>query len=1483
MFLSTLLLLACSTPSIPSMESEPKPPEILPAEIGSFEPAPAASPRLDLADTDTSRLAALESWFDGHKSQRLYVQVDKPLYQPGDTIWVQSWNLNTRELSGSDDGLVKYELVGPRGEVVRTVSRIRQTAGRATNNLDLGSNISGGLYTVRATTAAGVVGEREVVIAAYERPRIKKKLDFLREGYGPGDQVEAIVTVERGAGGLLVDHPVSIAPSLGGVALPRFEAKTNERGEALLNFKLPDDAAGTGLLTVLVEEGGVTESISRPIPLLTRALDVQLFPEGGDLVTGLDSRVYVQVRNAWGEPADATGRLVAADGTVLSAFRTVHDGLGRFDLPATQQGAHIELIEPAGQLDPIPLPTAVADGCVLRHFDDFEAQEKALRVSVHCSSERDVVVVSALREKVLDRARVHVGAEGAVVHLDGDNSRQGAARVTVLDTAGEPLAERLVYRNKGRDLQIAVTPSKTQYGPRDEVQLTVTTKDPTGEPLPAHLALSVVDDTVLSQADDRRGNLLSRVYLEPELPTDVHEPKAYFDPEEEDAAAALDMLMGTAGWRHFAWKKLTGDMAIAEVAEAPVQRKPVEIPLADLPQTLEGKRRPAEPVFEADQRAVFQVLGTGLVAESGAEANPRVGAVLDIGDPVVISDLVGSGGGLGDMPWLNGPVAPQVKGLVRLGTGESQLTSGEPTEVPRTLRRYRGQLTYCYESRLKTNPALQGRVDIRWKVADGRALQTRVSANTTGDDRLGKCIEGKIKRWRYPPDLTGEIEWPFYFTSEGRPATPSKRAPVPVKPTYARVRVFPQPNYQPGYTGYRSDFRETVLWAPNVQTDDKGEATVSFFLSDAVTSFRITAEGTGAGVLGHSESLITATRPFSMDVVLPVELSTNDQLQIPVVLSNTREQPTDVELEVELDKELTLGEVANAWTLAAGEKRTVFVPVRAELRRGSPTLRIIGSTEGLSDSVSREVRVTPRGFPVARSKAGTLDKRETHRFDLGDVVAGSAQLAVTLYPSPLADMDGASSGIFRSPSGCFEQASSRNYPNVMMLQYMSATGRVDSELNRSAMAALKVGYGKLAGYESPSGGFDWWGRDPGHPALTAYGLLQFSDMARVYPVDSAMMGRSTEWLLNQRDSSGFLNPPGVDRFGRTPDSVRDAYITWALVSAGRTEGLTSEIAKERERANRTTDAYELALATLTLLRAAPTDGRAAATRLAAMQDAEGSWSGATTITRSGPRDARVETSGLAVLALIQAGGHNVGVAEGLKWLTAQRTAHGTFGSTQATILALKAIVAAAESSSEQRPAGTVRLLVNGEERGRVKMSAGHRQVVELSTEEGLLDGEAVIELVQEGGAPLPYALDLRYRTATPQTHAQAPVGLSTELSTSQIQLGETVRLTSTVLNQTDGGVASVLVQLGLPANAEVQQWQLEELVDRKQISAYETQPRTVVLYLEGLEKGQHKELVLDLTARIPGTAQAPASKAQLYYDSARLSWAEGTTLEVVGP
>jgi uncharacterized protein YfaS (alpha-2-macroglobulin family) len=704
---------------------------------------------------------------------------------------------------------------------------------------------------------------------------------------------------------------------------------------------------------------------------------------------------------------------------------------------------------------------------------------------------------------------------------------------------------------------------------------------------------------------------------------------------------------------------------------------------------------------------------------------------------------------------------------------------------------------------------------------------------------------------------------------------------------WAPVRVFPQPVYAADFSGPRTDFRETIAWSPRVVTDKSGHGTVTFAVSDAITSFRVFTEGFGAGLAGRDETVITSSLPFSMGIKLPAEVSAGDVINLPLTLSNERDRELDVTLKSDFGALLTLqGDPAKGGALAAQARRSLFYPLSVTGKEGDSEVHFTARTGSLSDEFIRKVHVTRLGFPQQISRSGKANGTVKEEIDLGEAIEGSADATIKLYPSPVATMVSGLEGMLREPTGCFEQTSSTNYPNVMVMGYLRSHDVADPALLEKSGRLIDSGYKRLTGYESPNKGYEWFGGDPGHEALTAYGLLEFMDMKRVYGnVDDAMLDRTVRWLKSRRDGKGgyLRDPKALDSFGAAAPAVTNAYITYSLVRAGQTD-LGPEIEASAALARDTQDAYLLALAANTLLRvpAQRSAGIAAAKKLAGLQESDGAWKKAEqSITRSGGSNLYVETTSLAVMALLEAGGHDGELRKAIEWMQANRSGFGQWGATQATVLALQAMTAYDEASRKAPTSGTVSLSINGQPAGELCYEAGRRDpLVFTGIGSRLKSGKNTIELTQKGGEGLPYSMAFEFRSAKPASSDKSQVNLETALDRNQMKMGESIRLNATVTNKTAAGLPMTMARVGLPGGLQFQNWQLKELREKGLIAFYETRPREVILYFRDMKPSEIKKVPIDLIASVPGHYTGPASSAYLYYNDQFKTWTDALAVQV---
>ena len=552
-------LVACAGAS----RSTPAPPPARPPPsiaTSTTDRALAVQPATPLDARATAALdGAIASYFETAATRRVTIVTDKPLYQPGETVWLRVDLRATGTLLGGPPTGVTASLISPRGAaVIGKRLLVQRGVGRA--DLALPDGLDGGEYRLQVVADDGTTAARTLVVSTYQAPRLQKTVEFVRKAYGAGDLVQAAIAVADAHGAAFASRPLTAVATVDDVEVARLPLTTDGAGHATARFRLPAQLArGDGLLTVLADDGGVTESIQKRIPIVMATLDLGLYPEGGDLVAGVPGRVYLAARTLTGEPADVAGKVVDDRGAVVATFASLRDGLGRFELtPAADRRYHVALDKPAGITATFDVPAAAPHGCVVRAVDQRRADR--LRVAALCDQPQRVKVVAVLRERWLASGGFDVPADAAaVVELPIDARATGVVRVTLLSADDRPLAERLVFHGTAAGVTVAITADRPSYGPRDPVTLTLHATDADGRPVQTSLALAVVDQTVLSFADDHQGGLAAQALLGPELgispDAPLRDPDAYLA-ATPDAAAALDALLATRGYRRFEWRPI---------------------------------------------------------------------------------------------------------------------------------------------------------------------------------------------------------------------------------------------------------------------------------------------------------------------------------------------------------------------------------------------------------------------------------------------------------------------------------------------------------------------------------------------------------------------------------------------------------------------------------------------------------------------------------------------------------------------------------------------------------------------------------------------------------------------------------------------------------------------------------------------------------------------------------------------------------------
>jgi uncharacterized protein YfaS (alpha-2-macroglobulin family) len=414
--------------------------------------------------------------------------------------------------------------------------------------------------------------------------------------------------------------------------------------------------------------------------------------------------------------------------------------------------------------------------------------------------------------------------------------------------------------------------------------------------------------------------------------------------------------------------------------------------------------------------------------------------------------------------------------------------------------------------------------------------------------------------------------------------------------------------------------------------------------------------------------------------------------------------------------------------------------------------------------------------------------------------------------------------------------------------------------------------------------------------------MEFTDMARVHDVDRKLIERTRAWLLEKRqpDGSWASEGRGVHGIGQgNGDEARlalTAYIAWAVFADGQAGGqasltrgyLLSKSPAEIGNPN------TLALVCNALLALDP-QGEAAAPYLNRLEElkqtAEGGkfayWDlprgSRTTFYGAGPAGS-IETTATAALALIQGKRHPATVRSALAWLVSRKDPRGTWYSTQATVLSLKALLAGTGQPLAGDGARRIEVRIGGHVE-EIVIPADQAEVMkQIDLSKHLKPGAQRLTLTDKTGTAVGFQVTQRHYVPEQKVEpAEGPLAITLSYDRTELAVNEVVKARARVVNRARAAAPMVMLDLPVPPGFEVNAGEFAKLVQQGTIGRFQVRPRTVLVYLRDLPAGAPLELTYTLRAKVPLKVKAPGARAYEYYNPGARGRSGGASFTVTAP
>jgi len=291
------------------------------------------------------------------------------------------------------------------------------------------------------------------------------------------------------------------------------------------------------------------------VTLVPRETRLQFFPEGGDLVAGVEGMVAFKANDQFGLPVNIKGSVQDKSGKEVLTFASEHDGMGKFPL-TPDKGDSLTAVwkDDKGIEHRTGLPAVRSIGVVLRALPGNQKVLFSVARSAEGGPEqKHLTIIAHMHQHLVYKAKVNLEENfmsGGTIPTGQLPS--GVLQLTIFNENLLPVSERVIFVNNHEYLfkpEMALQLKSVIRRGKNSLMISVP------DTLRSNLSLSVTDATAdgMFPSED---NIVSRLLLTGELKGKVHNPYYYFSSTGDSLVSQLDLVMLTHGWRRFKWESL---------------------------------------------------------------------------------------------------------------------------------------------------------------------------------------------------------------------------------------------------------------------------------------------------------------------------------------------------------------------------------------------------------------------------------------------------------------------------------------------------------------------------------------------------------------------------------------------------------------------------------------------------------------------------------------------------------------------------------------------------------------------------------------------------------------------------------------------------------------------------------------------------------------------------------------------------------------
>jgi uncharacterized protein YfaS (alpha-2-macroglobulin family) len=924
---------------------------------------------------------------------QVLLTTDKPIYQPSQTMHVRALVLRQPTMKAVAGAEAIFEIKDAKGNKVFKKPVKTNDYGIAATDFILADEVNMGRYAIRCALG-DQEAEKTVTVERYVLPKFDVQVTTGKNYYLPGEAVKGTVQADYFYGVPVRGAQVEVSVKTFDVEyteIATHDGTTDDNGTFEFETELPTSFVGQP-----VEQGNAflqfdvkvtskaehTEEATATSTVAQDPIRIEALPESGKIVPGVDNVIYVSTTYPDGSPAPCSVHLVGLEdggkATRIRAQAREADELGLTEFRVQPETSQVTLT--------VNARTEAGETATRSITLEADEQEEGLllRLDRHLAEVGDTIGAKVLTAGGVGAVYVDVIKDRQTMLTKAAEIENGQATLRVpvtpeltgsiwlnayrIQPSGQIIRDTApVFVDPASDLSIDIAPDKETYRPGEDASVSFAVRDQAGKPVAAALGINVVDESVFALQELKPGMEKVFFYLEQELmkpKVEIHE----FDmPIIIAAEPGPERVFDK---RERAAKVL---MAGAEMPEASTYS--VNTYAERVSKLKDGWAEELRPTLEKIQQALQNYRedheGRGFAERLGVKPllDGKYLTPKDVQDQWG-QDLVFEKQGEGDEEvWMFVVCAIGPDG--RQGTEDDMYLSTAWVD--------------------------------RW-AADDEALKS----NLWGFEGGGRFMAG---RGGMAPGMAADF-------AMGVPMAAAEGAPMAAEPQAASSGA-PGTAAGPEPPRIRKYFPETMFSEPSLITGADGKAKLALKMADSITTWRLTALANSAsGQLGSTTGGLRCFQDFFVDIDLPVALTQNDEVSIPIVVYNYLKKPQRVRLEMERGDWFTLkGGTVQELTLDPNEVSATYYRIKVK-GLGKRTLQVRADGSQMSDAIKRQIEVLPDGKEQNVAYNGRLEGTVAHTVSIPrTAVAGASKIIVRMYPGVFSQVIEGMESMLRLPGG----------------------------------------------------------------------------------------------------------------------------------------------------------------------------------------------------------------------------------------------------------------------------------------------------------------------------------------------------------------------------------------------------------------------------------------------------------------------------------